>query len=54
MDSITVKLLAEAIASTTDELTRRLLLNVLVAELEQLRAMSVRQATMKLIRGDGT
>lgn len=52
MDSLALRLLAEAIALAPDELERRLMLNVLMGELERLRRASEAGGILRAVRGE--
>ena len=52
MTSLAIRLLAESIAMAPTELERRLMLNVLLGELERLRRASDSSRTLLLVRDE--
>lgn len=50
MDSTSTRVLCNAIATAEDELVRRLLLNLLMVELERLRSLTEAGPRIRLVR----
>lgn len=54
MDSVSTRVLCNAIATAEDELVRRLLLNLLMVELERLRGLTEAPLKLRILRGENT